>query len=74
MLEIPEAIFDKDRAQQSRWFCFCPKLSFVRFLALAFVPVELCLQIGLGILDSWEYAQRSLEFLTTRGAGSDTWH
>ncbi len=38
---MPEAMFDEDRAQQSRWFCFCPRLSFVHFLAQAFLPVEL---------------------------------
>jgi hypothetical protein len=40
----------------------------------AFVPVELFLQISLGVLDSRECAQRNREFLAASGAGGNTWH
>ncbi len=45
-----------------------------RVLVLAFVPVELLLQIGLGVFQSRECAERSLELLATCSAGSDTRH
>jgi hypothetical protein len=38
------------------------------------VSVELLLEIGLGVLDSRECAQRSRELLATSGAGGDARH
>jgi len=52
--------------------CFRSGLADV--LTRTFVPIDMCLQIRLGVLDSRQRAQASLEFLATRGAGYDTWH
>jgi hypothetical protein len=43
-------------------------------LVLAFVPVELLLQISLGVLDSRERTQRSRELLATYDASGDAWY
>jgi hypothetical protein len=50
------------------------KSSAAEVFVLAFVPVELFLEIGLGVLDSRECAQWSRELLAAHGAGSDTRH
>lgn len=41
---------------------------------LALVPVELFLQVGLGVRDSAKCAQRGRELFATCGAGSDAGH
>jgi hypothetical protein len=41
-------------------------------LALAFVPIELLLQIGLSVLDPRERAEWGRELPAARSAGSDT--
>jgi len=43
-------------------------------LLLAFVSVELFLEVCLSVLDSCECPERSLEFPAAGRAGSDTWH
>jgi len=52
----------------------CLRSGLAEVLTRTFVPIELCLQIRLGVLDSRQRAQGSLEFLATRGAGCHTWH
>jgi hypothetical protein len=43
-------------------------------LSLALVPVKLLLEVGLGILDAHQCAQRSLECLTANRTDSDGWN
>ena len=42
--------------------------------SVALVPVKLLLEVGLGILDAHQCAQRSLECFTANRADSDRWN